>query len=137
RLAEQAQRRDLGARALGVGVEEERPLERGEGELVRAERALERVAAEARDEAGAAAEDPGLRPAEELVAREGDETRAGGETLRDERLVAERHEAARAEVVDEREAVPRRDRGELAQRRPLGEADRAEVRLVDAEEQRR
>ena len=46
-------------------------------------------------------------------------------------------ERARAEVVDERQAVPPRDGGELASRGLLGEADDAEVRLVDAQEQRR
>ena len=72
------------------------------------------MAAEAPDEVGAAEDDPGLRPAEELVARERDEVGAGGEAVRDERLVVERDEAARAEVVEERQPVPARDRGELA-----------------------
>ena len=55
-----------------------------------AERALERVAAEPLDEIGAAGDDPGLRPAEQLVAREADEVRAGGERRGGRRLALER-----------------------------------------------
>ena len=44
---------------------------------------------------------------------------------------------SRAEVVDEREAVAARDGGDLLEPRPLLEADDAEVRLVDAEDDRR
>ena len=46
-------------------------------------------------------------------------------------------ERAGAEVVDERQAVAARDRGELLEPRPLREADDAEVRLVHAQQQRR
>ena len=62
------------------GTERERALERSERQLVGAERALERVAAQPLDELGAADDDARLRPAEELVAREADEvgTRARG-----------------------------------------------------------
>ncbi len=48
-----------------------------------------------------------------------------------------RRERARAEVVDERELVAPRDRGELRELRALREADDAEVRLVDAQENSR
>jgi hypothetical protein len=64
------------------------------------------VAPHALDEVGPPDHDPGLRAAEQLVARERHyvrpflEARAGG------RLVAELDEGAGAEVVDEREAVP-------------------------------
>ena len=44
---------------------------------------------------------------------------------------------SRAQVVDEREAVLARDRGDLLEPRPFLEADDAEVRLVDAEQERR
>ena len=133
-LAQHAQHRDPLRR---VEVEQERPLERGERQLVGAERALERVAAQPLDELGAADDDPGLRPAEQLVAGEADEVGAGGEARPRRRLVADVDERARAEVVDEREAVPARDAGELLEPRLLREADDAEVRLVDAQEQRR
>ncbi len=136
-LAEHAQHGHLPRGPLGVEVERERPLERREGELVGAERALERVAAQALDEVGAPRDDPRLRPAEQLVAREGDEVGARGEALARGRLVLERRERARAEVVDERQPVARRDGGQLGEARPLGEADDAEVRLVHREQGRR
>ena len=44
-------------------------------------------------------EDPGLRPTEQLVAREADEVGAGGERVPDGGLVVERREDAGAEVV--------------------------------------
>ena len=63
-------------RPLRIEVEEQRPLERRERQLVRPERPLERMAPQPADQLGAAADDPGLRPAEELVARERDEVGA-------------------------------------------------------------
>ena len=45
-----------------------------------------------------------LRPAEQLVAGEGHEVGARAEALRRRRLVADRHEGARAEIVDRAEA---------------------------------
>ena len=105
-LAEHPQHRDL-ARG-SVEVQRERPFERGERELVGAQRALERVAPQALDEVGAADDDPGLRAAEQLVAGEADEVRAGrrarrAPTARRARSVSD----AGAEVVDERQLVPR------------------------------
>ena len=69
------------AGAVGA-VERESALEGGERELVCAERALQRVAAQALDEVGAADDDPGLGAAQQLVAGEGDELRARGEAAR-------------------------------------------------------
>ena len=89
------------------------------------------------DELGAADDDPRLRAAEQLVAREADEVGSRRERLARRRLVARRvDEDARAEVVDQRQPVAPRDRGELLEPRPLREADDAEVRLVHAQEQR-
>ena len=107
RLVQHPQHRNLARGALRVEVERERALERGERELVRAQRALERVAAQPLDELGAADDDPGLRAAEQLVAGEADEVGAGGEALAG-RSARRRacDERAGAEVVDEREAVP-------------------------------
>ena len=99
------------------------------------------MAAQPLDEVGAADDDARLRPAEQLVAGEADEVGARGEALARRRLVASDKSLlasdAGAEVVDERQAVAARDRGELGERRLLGEADDAEVRLVHAQEQRR
>ena len=74
RLAQHAQHRDL----VGtVERERERPLERGQRQLVRAQGAVERMAAQLLDEVRAACDDPRLRPAEQLVPREADEVGAG------------------------------------------------------------
>ena len=139
RLVEHAQHRDLrAARARGRG-ERERPLERRERELVRAQRALQRVAAQSLDEVGAPDDDPRLRPAEQLVAREADEVGAGGEARRGGRLVPE-IERATPEPRSSTSGSPAalRDPRELRESaRLLGEADDAEVRLVDAQQQRR
>ena len=112
RLVEHPEHGDL---ALGSGREsvEQRPLERGQAELVRAKRALERMAAELLDELGSADDDPRLRPAEELVAREADEIRSRPQALGGRRLVADRRERAGSEVVHERQARTLRDVGEL------------------------
>ena len=80
-------------------------------------------------------DDARLRPAQKLVPREADEAGARREALARLRLVAERHERAGAEVVDEREVMCRGDRGQLGQRRAVGEAEHAEVRLVHAEQE--
>ena len=77
----------LAERPLRLEVERERPLERRERELVGANGPLERVTAQTLDEVGPADDDPGLRPAEELVAREADEIRAGLEALANRRLL--------------------------------------------------
>src|SRR5581483_7240991 len=62
-------------------VEEQRPLEGGERELVDAQRTLERMSAQLLDELGVTEHDPGLRPTEQLVAGEADEIRAARERL--------------------------------------------------------
>ena len=135
-LVQHAQHRHLAQRPFRLEVEEERSFERGEAELVDAERAVQRMAAQSLDEVGAADDDPGLRAAEQLVAAEADEVGAGGERAARGRLVADVDERAGAEVVEQRQAVRACDGGELLQRRALGEADDAEVRLVHAQEQR-
>ena len=133
-LAQHPQHRDL---LRPVEVERERALERGERQLVRAERAVERVAAQPLDEVRPPGDDPRLRPAEQLVAGEADEVGARSQRRGRGRLALELDERARAEVVDERQPVPPRDGRQLLEARLLREADDAEVRLVDAEEQRR
>ena len=76
-----AQDGHLAERPLRLQVERERPFERCERELVGANSPLERVAPQPLDELCVPDHDPGLRPAEELVAREADEIRAGLEAL--------------------------------------------------------
>ena len=133
---EHAQHRDLAERALRLEVEQQRAFERGEAELVDAQRAVQRVPAQLLDQVGAPDDDPRLRAAEQLVAAEADEVGAGGERTARGRLVRELEQRAGAEVVEQRQAVPLRHRRELGDRRLLGEADDAEVRLVHAQEER-
>ena len=128
--------RSTGIRSRRVEVEPQRPLERGERQLVRAQRALQRMAPQPLDEIGPADDDARLRAAEQLVAGEADEVGARGERLRRRRLAGQVAERAGAEVVDERQPVPPRDRRELRELRQLGEPDDAEVRLVHAQEER-
>src|SRR5436305_14650621 len=89
------------------------------------------------DEICPARDDAGLRPADELVPREADEVGACRQRLACRRLAGNLPESPGAEVVDERQLVPVRDRGQLGELRQLGEADDAEVRLVNAQEKRR
>src|SRR6185437_8371271 len=77
-LREDAQHRDP---LRSLQLQEERPLERGERELVDPQGALERMAAQALDEVRATEHDPRLGPAEELVAREADQVGARRERL--------------------------------------------------------
>ena len=114
RLVEHPQHGHLVARGR-VERERQRPLERGERELVRAQCALEWMTPQPLDEIGAPDDDARLRPAEELVPGEADEIGSGAQALGRRRLVADTPERARAEVVDERQAGSLRDRGQLAQ----------------------
>ena len=82
-----AARRACGAResppgALRVLVQRERPLEGGQRQLVRTERALQWVAPQSLDQLCATDADPGLPPAEQLVPGEADEIGAGGDARR-------------------------------------------------------
>ena len=119
RLVQHPQHRDLVPRRR-VERERERALERRERELVRAQRALERMAAQPLDELGAADDDPGLRPAEQLVPGEADEVGARAQALRRRRLVADRRRARRSRgrrrAGARRARRPRRARREPAAR---------------------
>ena len=84
--------RSTGISSGRLEVEQERPLECRQGQLVRPERPLERVAPQLLDEVGASGDDAGLRSAEKLVAREADEVGAGVEAGSGRRLAVERHE---------------------------------------------
>ena len=59
------------------------------------------MAAKPADELCAPADDPRLRPSEQLVSREGHEVGAGGDRVPREGLVGQREEAAGAEVVEQ------------------------------------
>ena len=111
-------------------MQRERSLERGERQLVRTQRALERMAAEPLDELGASDDDAGLRAAEKLVAGEADEVGARREAFPRRRLVAEIVQRPRTEIVHQLNLVALSHLGELRESRPLREADDAEVGLV-------
>ena len=99
RLAQHAHHGDL---VRPVEVERERPLERSERQLVRAERAVERVPTQLLDQVGPAGDDSGLGAAQQLVPREADEVGARGEGGSRRRLALDVDERAGAEVVEER-----------------------------------
>ena len=140
RAGKQAQRRQALGQAVRVAVEAQRRLERGDADLVEPHGALHRVAADARDELAAADDEAGLRAAEQLVAREGDEVGALGDRLGDGRLArqavgGEVDEGAGAEVVDERHAVVMGDPRQFGRRHRLGEALDPVVGGVDLQDQ--
>ncbi len=98
--------RRTGTRARGRAQRGQRPLERGQGELVGAQGALERMAAQPLDEVGATGDDAGLGPAEELVARE---RRRGARPPRCSRArIGSSPRAARARPSRGRPRAPRR-----------------------------
>jgi hypothetical protein len=133
-LGEHPQDGDLGERARRIAVEVERRLERGERELVDPHRAGERVPAAGGDRVAGADHEPRLRPAEQLVAAEADDRRAGATLRRTGGSPSSRSssaEVARADVVDDRQAEP----AERLDLDLLGEAQDAEVRGMGAEDE--
>ena len=137
RLREHPQHRDLAARPLGVERHGERALERGQRELVRPQGALKRMPTQPLDQVGAAGEDPRLRAAEQLVAREAHDV---GHRLRGSRPPSTRRRSPTARPSRGRRRVaappvslhPRA----VGQSRLLGESDDAKVRLVDPQDRR-
>ena len=118
------------------------PVERGERHLVETQRARERVAAQRRDEIGAADDDPGLGAAEQLVAREAHEVRAEPEPRRRVGLFGQAHasqvhERGAAEVLEQRQPVLASDRRQRGQLHVGREAADLEVAAVHLEQQRR
>jgi hypothetical protein len=112
-LAQHPQHGDLGERPFGVEVEKQRPFERGEAQLVDAQRTMEWMPSEAFDEICAPRDDPCLRAAEQLVAAEADEVGPRCERRACSRLVGEVEQRARPEVVDERQVAGACHGGEL------------------------
>src|SRR3954452_8808932 len=108
----------------------QRRLERGQRELVDPQRARERMPPARGDRLRRPHEQARLRAAEELVAAEADDGRAGPPRAAHGRLAGQQLEVvvedARAGVVDHRDA----ERAQLLDADLLDEADGAEVRLV-------
>src|SRR5204862_7426827 len=117
----------------------ERGDERGQSELVRPERTHERMRADRRDRSRSADAEPGLGPAEQLVAAEGDDVgalpnRAGDRLLRRKTVLRGVEERTAAEIVDVRDVVLAREGGEVAAGGPRDEAGQLEVARVHAKD---
>ena len=131
---EHREHRQRAARGGRVAMQGEGRLERGERQLVDPHGPRERMAAARLDRLARSDEQPRLRAAEQLVARERRERGAGADRSAHRRLAGEQLEVvgehARADVVDDRHA-------EVAERLDLDlldEADGAEVRGVRAQD---
>ena len=126
-------------RAAKVCVQ--RDFECGDREFIDAQRAEERIAADAVDEFAFAGDDAGLWTAEKFVAAEADNVDAGvGAGARDwliDSAGGKIGEAAGAEVLVDGDVQAAAERCDLVESGPLGEAGDAEIRRVDAEEEAR
>ena len=117
----------------------ERERDRGERRLVRAHRPGQRVAPHPGDQVGPPDDQPGLRPADQLVAAERDDVRPGRQPFPGEWLVGEAvgggvEQRPGAQVVDDDRAVAMGDGRDLDRVRRLGEAGHREVRRMDAKD---
>src|SRR3954453_530882 len=128
-------RRDFIRAALEVQAQS--GLQGGELKLVQAHRAGEGMRAAGIDRGAGAGEDPGLRPAQELVGREANEIGAGRDRSADGRLVCDGVHRSGTEIVDEEDRASAGELGELRGGRLAREPGDAEVRLVDAQDCRR
>ena len=136
---QQAKRREARRQPIRIGIKPQHRFERGQAGLVETQGALQRVAGELLDEVGAPDDEPGLRAAQQFVAAEGDEIGSLVQRLRYRRLVRqppalEIDERAAAQILDERDRMVARQRGEPPRRHRGGEApDRviAGMRLED------
>jgi hypothetical protein len=118
-------------------------LQQRERDLVGAHRAGERVRGDRGHQLGGSDDDPGLGPAQELVARERHERGAGVERLADARFVAQPRRAVpepRRRVVEQPgpgvDHHRHPERGQLRHRRRLDETHHAVVRRVHLEDER-
>jgi hypothetical protein len=111
----------------------------GDGELVDAEGAEERMTANFGDEILFAGDDADLRAAEKLVAAEENEREAGFNAFAGGGFVnaegREVDEAAGAEVFDDRQRAARAERDQLCHFRFFGEAGHREIGGMDAKKQ--
>ena len=133
--------RDLADRDAGP-VQPERRRDRGEDHLVGPYRAGQRIAPQLRHQVRPPDDEPRLRPADELVAAERHEVRAGGEPLGRRRLVGEPEggrveQCAGTKVVDDERAVHMCGLGERGGVGRLGEPLLAEVRRVHPQDEPR
>src|SRR6267378_1999275 len=88
-LGQHAQHGDFANGDLRIAIERERRLEPRQGELVGAHRARDGIGTARGNRRLAAHENAGLRPAEQLVAAEGDQIGAGGDRFLNGRFTAQ------------------------------------------------
>ena len=135
-VAEHAQGGNLLPRAVRVAIEHQGRLERGQRELVDAQRPSQRLLAGRRHRSAAADEQAGLRSAQQLVARAADHRRAGCDGAPQVWFRAQRRDEVGAgqgpgaHVIDDRNA----ELAELLDADLVNEAQGAEVRLVDPQD---
>ena len=123
-------------------VQPQRRLQRGQGHLVAAQCAHQRILLDLLNPHLLAGDDTRLRPAEQLVAAEQHQVGTRRDAVPRHRLAVEAEalevdEGAAADVVDHRDAVLLAQRHQLRQRRRLGEAGHAVVAGVDPQQRRR
>src|SRR5438128_353803 len=122
---------------VAAQVQSDSGFEGGNGQLVDAQGAEQRVLAYSRQRLALAGDDAGLRAAQQLVAAEGSHVDARLEARRNKRLVldSERREVDQAsapQVFEENQTVLARELDHLFQRRAFREAHDAEIARVDA-----
>ena len=127
RSAQQAERRQPLREAIGIGVEPQHGGQRRNRHLVHAERTLHRIALDLGDQIGAADDDAGLRPAQQLVAAERYQVgtrfeRVAGRRLVWQSILLEVDQRAAAEIDHERERVVMTKCRQLALRHSGGKA---------------
>ena len=138
---DRAERRDVADR-IAVAMDAQRRLERGQRELVAAERAVERMRPYLAHEITVADDDPALRTAEQLVARVAHQRRSGADAVDDARLERERlghvlGEQPGAEILEHQHAARGAQLDELRERRHRREAEDPEIARVDLEQHAR
>ena len=126
--------------ALHIG--KQRGFQGGVGELVNAQRAEQRVGAHTRDQIGAAADQSGLRSAQQFVAAVGHDVHAGAQAVEHAGLAADAEilqidERAAAQIFHQRYAALARERDQFGSRCLLGKSGNFKIGSMHAQQQPR
>ncbi len=140
RGGEHAQHRDLPHRLLAVEVVAQGGLQRRQGQLVDAQGARHRVAADLLHQLTPADDQSRLRPPQQLVAAEGDHVDAGGHRLAHRRLprqaeIGQIKQHTASQILHHRQPVLAAEGSQFRRRHRGGEADDAVVAGMDLEQQ--
>ncbi len=135
-----AQRRQTLGESVGIAIKPQRRFDGREADLVDAQRAFHRVAVDLRDGGALADDEPGLRPAQQLVAGKRHKIGAVFYRFGDGRLVREAparqiDQRAGAEIVRQQLRPFVRQRREVARRHLGGESLDAIIRGMDLQHQ--